>query len=149
MGTTLAALISTAQEAVGAVAREDGTQWTLKQGPEMSEEMSAADASGSFSFEFPDERRTLRATGIGATQVVQRRVHLLLNADGTGDLGVQMAQLDDDARAVADAVELATYPAGTELVQVESQRVEVFSPGFIRARLVVQMQFQAQYGESP
>lgn len=148
MGTTLAAIVSAAQEAVGAISREDGTQWTPKQGPELSEEMSAADASGSFSFEFPEERRTLRATGIGATQVVQRRVHLLLNADGSGDLAVQMAQLDDDARSVGDAVELATYPSGTELVQVETQRVEVFSPGFIRARLIVLLQFQAQYGEA-
>ncbi len=148
MATTLTEILATAQLAIGAVYRLDGTPWVPKEGPEASEEMNAADADGGFTFEFPEDRRTLRATGIGAIQVVQRRVHLMLHRMAAGDVSLEMAQLDDDARSVADAVELATYPAGTELALVESQRIEAFSPGFIRARLVVQFQFQAQYGEA-
>lgn len=147
MATTLAAIISVAQSAVAGTERADGALWMPKQGIDDPDQMNAADADGGFSFEFPDERRQAKVTGLDAVQVVNRRAHLVLYRACSGeDQAVAMAQLDDDARAVSDAVELATYPAGTEIVQVEGQRVEPFSPGFIRARLVVLFQFQATYG---
>ncbi len=144
--TTLSAILAAMQSAVAAVPLAGGGTWRAKQGLEAPDDAGAQDSDNVFTFEFPEDRRTVQATGVGAVQVVQRRVHVLLDRLSGGDTVLDEATLDDDARAVADAVEGAAYPASTELVLVESQRVELRQSGYMRARLVVNVQFRAPYG---
>ena len=140
--TTLSAIVSSLATAI-----EAGGVWARAQSGALPDELPAGDADSHFTVEFPEQLVPGEATGLAGTAAVDQLVRVVCRRLLAGDPLSEEPTLIDHARTAAHLVETATYPAGVDLVAIDSMRFsrDTADPSWGLITTVVRIRYLTAY----